>query len=235
MRGLAQALAVIAILAAQSGPAAAHHGFSGRYDRANPLYAEGVVTMSSYTLPHGLITIQPSPPRMPPADLGQLDETSYARLGGRFVIEGARPVEAVGGGVITLLLPPPMTSVVAGLPARPVRGDTVGAVIFRECDTGELRVQLLRISAEQRVLRDGVIQREVDGCTGGPVSNVVSPIPVTPSPTLTATPATVAIASPVPVATEEQADNTSVVLLILAAGAAAAVALAVGLIAAKRA
>jgi hypothetical protein len=207
-----------------AAPADAHHGFSGRYDRANPLYAEGVITMSAYSLPHGLITIRPSPPTPPPADLGALDERSHLALGGRDVITRTRPIEATGGGVLTLLLPPPMTTTVASLRAPPARDDTVGAIVFRECDTGELRVQLLRISAQERVLRTGVIQREVDGCTG--------PAAVTAAPATTA----VARVSPesVPVETREQADQWSVLALLAAAAAAAAIALGLGLILARR-
>jgi hypothetical protein len=206
-------------------PAAAHHGFSGRYDRSQPLYAEGVITMSAYSLPHGLITIRPSPPTPPPPDLSTLDERSYLLLGGREVVTRTRPLEATGGGVLTLLLPPPMTTTVATLPAPPARGDTVGAIVFRECDTGELRVQLLRISAQERVLRSGVIQREVDGCTGPAAPQIVT-VP----PTATA----VARLSPVPVETKEQADQWSLLTLLAIASGAAAVAFAVGLILARR-
>ena len=206
-------------------PADAHHGFSGRYDRSQPLYAEGVVMMSAYALPHGLITIRPSPPTAPPPDLGTLDERSYVMLGGRDVVTRTRPLEATGGGVLTLLLPPPMTTTVAGLPAPPARGDTVGAIVFRECDTGELRVQLLRISAQERVLRTGVIQREVDGCTGPAAPRIVT-VP----PTATA----VARLSPVPVETKEQADQWSLLLLLTVAAGAAAAAFALGLILARR-
>lgn len=207
------------------GPADAHHGFSGRYDRANPLYAEGVVTMSAYSLPHGLITIRPSPPTPPPPDLGTLDDRSYQLLGGRDVVTRTKPIEATGGGVLTLLLPPPMTTTVASLSTRPARDDTVGAIVFRECDTGELRVQLLRISAQERVLRTGVIQREVDGCTGTPAPQVVTAQP---------TPVARVSSEPVPVETKEQADQWSVLALLAAASAAAAIAFGLGLILARR-
>jgi hypothetical protein len=38
-------------------------------------------------------------------------------------------------------------------------GDNVGAVVFRERDTGELLMQLPRLSAEQRIVRTGLVQR----------------------------------------------------------------------------
>jgi hypothetical protein len=45
------------------------------------------------------------------------------------------------------------------LDAPPAPSDNVGAVVFRERDTGELLIQLLRLSAEQRIVRTGVVQR----------------------------------------------------------------------------
>lgn len=231
MRTITRAAAVvILVISAQLGiaaPAAGHHGFGGRYDRSRPLYASGVVTTATYVYPHALITIRPSDPTMPPPDLAALDEASYMKLGGRDVVTRTQPIDATGNGVLTLLLPPPMTTEVSFLPAPPARGDSVGAIVFRECDTGELRVQLLRISAQQRIVRNGVIQREVDGCQ-----------PVAASPTGTAPPTVSAVArvssEPVVVPTKEQADQTSLALLLLAAAAAAAVALGLGLLAARR-
>ena len=223
------AVAVCALLTAQ-GPAVAeaHHGFNGRYDRSKPLYIEGQITQATYSLPHGLITIEPSPPSPPPADLLQLTTNQYAQLGGRDVVTRSQPIQATGGGVLVLLLTPPMTSEVGVRAAPPARGQSVGAIVYRECSTGELRVQLLRISASDTLVRQGVLQREVDGCDPPPAA-VSTP---------TATPSAIAVAptaaAPVAVETKERADGPAVLLLLAAAAIAGLAALALGLVLARR-
>lgn len=213
---------------ASATPASGHHGFSGRYDRSNPLYIEGQITQATYALPHGLITIQPSQPAGPPPDLLELSSAAYVRLGGRDVVTRSRPIEAVGGGVLVLLLTPPMTSEVAGRAAPPARGQPIGAIAFRECSTGELRVQLLRVSAADTLVRIGVLQTEVDGCGPPPVTPVPSP----------ATPSAVAVAvsprEPVAVETDERTDTAGALLLLGAAAAAGLAALALGLLLGRR-
>src|SRR3989449_4544952 len=222
--------ATLGVLASAAGQADAHHGFNGRYDRAHPLYVEGVVTQATYALPHGLITIQPSDPTGPPADLRTLSSGDYARLGGQDVVLRAQPILATGGGLLTLLLPPPMMITAAELAAPPSRGQTVGAIIFRECSTGELRVQLLRMSATARIVRTGVIQREVDGCDSETAAQSLAPSN-TPSP-VAAAPS--AAKEPVAVPTRPQADTFSLLQLIAVALVAGGAALALGLLLAKR-
>ena len=230
MRQLALAVGMVALVVlASAGPAEAHHGFNGRYDCAHPLYVAGVVTQATYTLPHGLITIQPSEPTNPPADLRALSGSDYALLGGQEVVLRAQPIVATGGGLLTLLLPPPMTLTAAELAPPPARGQSVGAIVFRECSTGELRVQLLRMSATARIVRTGVIQREVDGCDSSATSQSVAP----------STPSAVAAAPsaanrPVAVPTRPQADGFSLLQLAAMALAAALAAFAAGVLLARR-
>jgi hypothetical protein len=226
---LAVALAALLTIIAPSVTAQAHHGFNGRYDSSKPLYIEGQITQATYLQPHGLITIEPSPPSPPPADLLRLNERQYSDLGGREVVTRAQPIQATGGGVLVLLLTPPMTGEVAQRAAPPTRGQSVGAIVFKECSTGELRVQLLRLSATETLVRQGVLQREVNGCDQP-----------TPTPFTTATPVAVIIAPtvaprvPVEVETKERADDRSALLLGGAAAVAALVALALGVLLARR-
>jgi hypothetical protein len=227
-RGSTTVASLIGVLALMSGigaQAEAHHGFGGRYDKSQPLYVEGTVTTATWNLPHALINIEPSPPTAPPQDLFELDSASYSRLGGREVVERTQPIQATGSGVLTLLLPPPMTSDAQRLPDQPGQGDTVGAIVFRECSTGELRVQLLRLSATERLVRNGVIQREVDGCA------LPSPSPLPTATPLAASPTPVAATTlePVEIATRERADDRTFALLLGAAGLAALVGLGAGL------
>jgi hypothetical protein len=155
-----------AALVSGAGAASAHHGFTGEYDAARPLYVQGTVDSATYGYPHGLIHINPARPATAPTDLTELSPQEQDNLGGLDVVTKAAPVQAAGEGQLTLLLPPPMTTEVAGRADRPEAGDNVGAVVFRECTTGELRVQLLRISAQEHIVRSGVMQTEVDRCPG---------------------------------------------------------------------
>jgi hypothetical protein len=219
----------VAVLLTVLGPASfadAHHGFNGRYDRSKPLYIEGQITQATYIQPHGLITVEPSPPSPPPADLLRLNDRQYSDLGGRDVVTRAQPIQATGGGVLVLLLTPPMTSTVAGRPAPPARGQSVGAIVFKECSTGELRVQLLRLSPTETLVRQGVLQREVDGCDEPTLTPLTpSPVAVVPTPVANV---------PVKVETKERADGTGVLLLTAAAAVAGMAALAIGVLLARR-
>jgi hypothetical protein len=223
---LAVAMTVLLSALAPAAVAEAHHGFGGRYDRSKPLYVAGQITQATYIQPHGLITIEPAPPGPPPADLLQLNPRQYADLGGRDVVTRAQPIQATGGGVLVLLLTPPMTSEVAARTAPPARGQSVGAIVYRECSTGELRVQLLRVSATDTLVRQGVLQREVDGC------DEPTPAPLTPAPV--AVVPTVAPNAPVVVETKERADGTGALLLTAAAAVAGLAALAIGVLLARR-
>jgi len=231
MRQFALSLGIVAFVTLASATSAdAHHGFNGRYDRLHPLYVEGVVTQATYSLPHGLITIQPAEPTAPPADLRALSSGDYTRLGGQDVVLRAQPILATGAGLLTLLLPPPMTTTAAELAAPPSRGQSVGAIVFRECSTGELRVQLLRMSATARIVRTGVIQREVDGCDSEAASQSLGP---------SSTPSPVAVApsaakEPVDVPTHPQADTFAALQLVAIALVAGSATLALGLLLAKR-
>ena len=231
MRQFGLSIGLVAFVTLASATSAdAHHGFNGRYDRLHPLYIEGVVTQATYSLPHGLITIQPSEPSTPPADLRALSSGDYARLGGQDVVLRAQPILATGGGLLTLLLPPPMTTTAAELAAPPSRGQSVGAIVFRECSTGELRVQLLRMSATARIVRTGVIQREVDGCDSETAAQSLAPSN-TPSP-VAAAPS--AANEPVAVPTRPQADTFGALQLVAIALVAGGAALVLGLFLARR-
>jgi hypothetical protein len=224
---LIRIVAIVIITIISAAPAEGHHGFTGRYDRSKPLYIEGQITQATYMLPHGLITIEPSPPTPPPSDLFELSSDAYARLGGRDVVVRTQPIQATGGGVLVLLLTPPMTTDMAGRAAPPARGQTVGAIVFRECSTGELRVQLLRISPKESVMRVGVLQTEVDGCS----PQVASSPPATPS---AAAALPTAAREDVKVETRPRTDTLGALALLGIAGAAGLTVLVVALLLARR-
>jgi len=159
-------LVLLTVSLSAAAPAQAHHGFTGEYDASAPLYVAGTVVSATYGYPHGLVRVRTHQAAPPPQDLLDLSDAEQRKFGGLDVVRNAEPVQAADEAELTLLLPPPMTTELAGLPDRPTTCADVGAVVFRECSTGELRVQLLRISNEHRVVRSGVMQTEVESCDG---------------------------------------------------------------------
>jgi hypothetical protein len=218
------ALALVAVTVAPQ-PAAAHHGHSGRYDASQPLWVAGTVVDGTYGYPHGLIVVEPERPSAPPDDLLRLTVDEYTRLGGRDVVREAVPVRAAGGGTLILLLPPPMTTTVANLEDRPEPGDRVGAIAYRECTTGEIRVQLLRLSAGSRVVRLRRHQTEVDGCRFPTPKPAVDPADPTASPS-------VALATALP--TDDVQGLPLGAVAVVAGVVAAALAAAAALLARRR-
>ena len=218
-------LAVVTLSIALATSADAHHGFSGRYDRSKPLWVAGNITQATYNQPHALINIEPAAPAPPPADLLSLSADAYQRLGGRDVVTRSQPIAVSGPGILTLLLNPVMTSDVGVRGSPPARGQDVGAIVYRECSTGELRVQLLRMSASDVVVRDSARQREVDGCDEPSPTPIVAPTVVV---------AVSARPEPVVIAAKERADTASAVLLAAAALVAGGAAFGVGLLLARR-
>jgi hypothetical protein len=220
--------AVAAVLTAAT-PASAHHGFTGKYDASRPLYVQGTVQSATYGYPHGLIHITPGEPTTAPSDLSGITAQEQQNLGGLNVVTGAAPVRATGEGQVTLLLPPPMTTEVAARGDRPEAGDQVGAVVFRECTTGELRVQLLRISDQERVVRSGVMQTEVQACPGGAGATASAQ----PSQSNAPSPGAANAADPVTVPTEQEPTSAPWSLVAALGLLAAAVTGAVLVVAAR--
>jgi Family of unknown function (DUF6152) len=138
------------------GPLWAHHGFGGRYDRANPVILEGRVEAARWRPPHPMLTLR--------------------------VVEGAEPLELPGLGDLAEHAPKPPTVTTHfrgrsvdiefppvqrffGLADRIRVGDRVAVVALRNCDEPhQLRGQYVRLADGHVVLRSGRMQREVSGC-----------------------------------------------------------------------
>ena len=52
----------------------AHHGFTGRYDDARPIYVEGVVRSASFRRPHPVIEMKVDDDLRTPTDLPEGEE-----------------------------------------------------------------------------------------------------------------------------------------------------------------
>jgi len=142
-----------------AGKAEAHHGFDGRYDAGNPLWVEGTVREASYGFPHATMLLQVPEGVRVPEGLRGLPEV--ANVEGQRTLDDLSVLDRTGS--VEILFPPPMTGEASSLPDRPEPGDTVGAIAYPECETGELRVQLLTFGDEVLV-RQGSVQNEVRGC-----------------------------------------------------------------------
>lgn len=154
---LGACLAVFLASLLQSGEAEAHHGGHGAYDAGRPVYLEGTVRSASYGYPHALIDLEVA------TDVVVPNEVEGAEgLRGYESWEALSPAD---GGLHELLLPPDLTGEVGSLPDRPEAGDELAAIAYRECETGELRVQLLSFGGEA-FSYDGTITNIVDGCAG---------------------------------------------------------------------
>lgn len=145
----------LTLLLLVSGQAEAHHGGNGDYDASRPVYVEGTVEETDYGYPHALIDLDvPDGIEAPENPPDAADLRGY---------EDWEELTAVEGGSHELLLPPDITIEISGMDDRPEVGDEVSAITYRECDTGELRVQQIEFSGE-RLAYGSTIAHFVDGC-----------------------------------------------------------------------
>jgi hypothetical protein len=126
----------------------AHHGFTGRYDRTRPVWIEGVVTQARFALPHARLVVRTdveTPPSNAPRVQGQ----------------NAPTVAASGDSVIEF---PPVERFFA-LEDRVRIGDRVRIIALRNCTPPhQLRGQWIALPNGEIVIKQGRVQREVDGC-----------------------------------------------------------------------
>ena len=151
LKGLTVKAAVVLMLLGAG--AAAHHGFTGRYDRSAPIYLEGVVVEAYFGYPHAELTLEVDPDAVGialPAGAAEFaDGLTYWRdpLGPRPEIE----------------FPP--TRGFFDLDGRVRPGDRVAVVALRNCEPPhQLRGQWIAVPDGTAVLRSGRVQDEVDGC-----------------------------------------------------------------------
>ncbi|MCR9195258.1 MAG: DUF6152 family protein [Hyphomonas sp.] len=135
-------------------PAFAHHGFTGRYDDARPIYIEGVVRSASFRRPHPVIEMQVDEDLRTPTDLPEGEE--FADL--------VEVREADRGRIIDVEYPP--VGLFFGLEGRIAPRDRIATIVFQNCrPPHQLRGQWIRLPDGAVVVRRGRMQTEQAGCS----------------------------------------------------------------------
>lgn len=134
--------------------ALAHHGFSGRYDDARPIYVEGEVITASFRRPHPVIELRVDEDLSPPAGLPEGAE--FADL--------LEVREEDRGRIIDVEYPP--VNLFFGLEGRISAGDRIATIVFQNCrPPHQLRGQWIRLADGTAVVRRGRMQSEDAGCS----------------------------------------------------------------------
>ena len=135
-------------------PARSHHGFTGRYDNARPIYVEGIVLSASFRRPHPVIEMQVDQNPRAPSDLPQVEE--FADI--------AEVREADRGRTIEIEYPP--VGLFFDLEGQIAAGDRIATIVFQNCrPPHQLRGQWIRLPDGQTVTRRGRLQAEAPGCS----------------------------------------------------------------------
>jgi hypothetical protein len=139
-------------LIALSGPARAHHGFTGRYDTDQPIWLKGRITALTLARPHPTITLTPVDEpvphglKMPPEMTGAL-VSPRDRVGVAQTVEFA-PVSAF-----------------FDMGDRARVGDVVEIIALRNCSPPhQLRSQWLRLANGAVIERVGKLSYMHRGC-----------------------------------------------------------------------
>ncbi len=136
-------------LAVLAMPAAAHHGFSGRYDASRPIYLAGTVVRAAFQPPHPVLTLSVTVVAALPTG---------TEFDGRLI---QRPEDQ--GQRREVEFPP--VQLFYGLAPRIAVGDRVGVIVYRNClAPHQLRGQWIRLADGAIVARSGRIQGEGEGC-----------------------------------------------------------------------
>ncbi|MBO6756405.1 MAG: hypothetical protein JJ902_08770 [Roseibium sp.] len=141
--------------AAVARPALAHHGFTGTYDNARPIYVAGEVVEATFRRPHPVIELRVDTELQPPKDLPEGEE--FADL--LDVREEDR------GRIVDVEYPP--VGLFFNLEGRIAAGDRIATIVFQNCrPPHQLRGQWLRLADGETVVRRGRMQTEDAGCSG---------------------------------------------------------------------
>ncbi|WP_218969181.1 DUF6152 family protein, partial [Klebsiella quasivariicola] len=132
----------------------AHHGFSGKYDKARPVWLHGTIRTAVFQYPHAIVNMSVQP-----------DDTHSGRPASAIFLS-SDPVSdpEYKGRTVRLEFPP--VSRFNSLENQIKPGDSVSVIAFRNCEKPhQLRVQWIRLSDGSEVARSGPVQTEVEGCT----------------------------------------------------------------------
>lgn len=138
-----------------SRPGFAHHGFTGAYDSARPIYVAGEVIEATFRRPHPVIEMRVDAELRPPNDI--LEDSEFADI-----LE-VRPEDL--GRIIDVEYPP--IRLFFDLEGRIAVGDRVETIVYQNCrPPHQLRGQWLRLADGEVIVRHGRMQTEDAGCSG---------------------------------------------------------------------
>ncbi|GFE66812.1 hypothetical protein [Litoreibacter roseus] len=134
-------------------PSPAHHGFTGSYDSARPIYVAGDVIDASFRRPHPVIEMRVDAELRPPTDL---------REGAEFAdILDVRAEDL--GRIIDVEYPP--IRLFFNLQGRIRVGGRIETIVYQNCrPPHQLRGQWLRLADGEAIVRRGRMQTEDAGC-----------------------------------------------------------------------
>jgi hypothetical protein len=148
-------LATFAGIGAIAVPALAHHGFSGAYNAAQPIYIEGVVEKVEISAPHVEMTLSAPAGITVPAALERIEDINIKNALSKTVAAqpGSYEIQMAG------------TAFVRALNNRVKVGDRIALVALRNCQPPhEHRSRWIRLASGEIVTVTGHTQAEVEGC-----------------------------------------------------------------------
>ena len=136
-------------LALLATPVQAHHGFSGRYDAAQPIFLAGTVVRAAFQPPHPTLILRIAE---------EIALPNGTEFDGRLI---RRPQDQ--GQLREVEFPP--VQLFYALASRIALGDRVAVIAYRNCAAPhQLRGQWIRLRDGSIVVRSGRMQSDVEAC-----------------------------------------------------------------------
>lgn len=136
------------------GTAFAHHGFTGRYDAARPIYLAGHVLNARFRRPHPVVDLEADNELRLPSALPDAGEFAKGLV-----------VRAEDHGRVVCIEYPPI-GLFFDLAGRIAQGDRIATIVFQNCrPPHQLRGQWIMLADGTTIVRRGRMQAEDAGCS----------------------------------------------------------------------
>lgn len=133
-------------------PVLAHHGFTGEYNAARPLYIEGTVQQVTIAYPHTEMTVQVTDRPTVPAQLPKIDNVGA---------DVAKRITAAAPGTYAVQV----SELQKELEGRIAKGDKIALVALQNClPPNQHRTRWIRLASGDVVSYGGRGQTEVERC-----------------------------------------------------------------------
>jgi hypothetical protein len=136
----------------------AHHGFTGRYNIAQPVWIEGEVVRVYFGQPHPLVTVRTAANMSAPTQRPALGAAADS-IGDRALVVRAD----TRGREVRIEFPP--VQMFFDLDRKVAVGDRVAIIAFRNCNAPhQLRGQWIQPKTGNAIARGGRVKYQVEGC-----------------------------------------------------------------------